>query len=443
MLRIGCSQSDITPTLPVLMGGSYQSFQCHEVRDPIMASCIIFDDGRTRVAMVSCDLGDMHRDMTLSIRERVNCATGMARENIHLMATHNHSAPTVFPVSELPLHNAALEAQLVATRQELVDDIAACVIKAHENFVPARMGYGRGRFETGAFNRRFIMSNGRSQMYGGGNLERLKREGPVDREEQVVWFEDYDGRPLAVMVNYSSHAANLYGKPIMSADFPGVMRSVLQGVLGKDVPILYLQGACGNVVGNDVEHPGFPTRENNARRIGRGLAGEALRMMSDHFTVMEDVAVSACRRMLEIPYREPPMPFAEARKQMAHYKDNWDDFRQLDLAVRAAITTSLRIEAYMRKALAEEVEIAAFALGDVFFVINPAELFVEFQIDIKAHFKNRKVIMCELTNGRSGYVPTKLACALGGYETIVTRFNPGAGEMIRDASRELIEQLIG
>ncbi|MFN2352622.1 MAG: hypothetical protein ABR497_11825, partial [Kiritimatiellia bacterium] len=73
---------------------------------------------------------------------------------------------------------------------------------------------------------------------------------------------------------------------------------------------------------------------------------------------------------------------------------------------------------------------------------NPAELFVEFQLDIKNRFKDRKVIVTELTNGRIGYVPTRLACALGGYETILTRFNPGTGELIRDTSCTLIESLI-
>jgi len=57
-------------------------------------------------------------------------------------------------------------------------------------------------------------------------------------------------------------------------------------------------------------------------------------------------------------------------------------------------------------------------------------------------YAERKVIMTEQTNGRISYVPTPLAHALGGYETIISRFGPGAGEMIRDASCELLEKLI-
>ena len=40
------------------------------------------------------------------------------------------------------------------------------------------------------------------------------------------------------------------------------------------------------------------------------------------------------------------------------------------------------------------------------------------------------------------HVTAPLAHALGGYETIISRFGPGAGEMIRDAGCELIENLL-
>ena len=136
------------------------------------------------------------------------------------------------------------------------------------------------------------------------------------------------------------------------------------------------------------------------------------------------------------------MPFAEAREKWAYYQARWQDFLRLDIEERGAIHGALRLAGYTKDSETEEAEIAAFALGDVFFVTNPAELFVEYQLDVKDRFKGRNIIMTEQTNGRISYVPTPLAHALGGYETIITRFGPGAGEMIRDASCELIEQLI-
>ncbi|MBT3377516.1 MAG: hypothetical protein HN742_32990 [Lentisphaerae bacterium] len=64
------------------------------------------------------------------------------------------------------------------------------------------------------------------------------------------------------------------------------------------------------------------------------------------------------------------------------------------------------------------------------------------QLDIKQRFPHRDVIVAELTNGRIAYVPTRLAHALGGYETMIARFGPGADETIRDTSCELLEELM-
>jgi neutral ceramidase len=408
MLHIGTFQSDITPQLPVLMGGSFLMFEGLEVNDPILASCVVADDGNTRIAITSCDLGSVPQDMTNSIRKKVNEKTGTKCENIHLMATHNHSCPTVFHARDLPFHefDEVSQTRREATRQKFVDDIADCIIKAHDNLTPALMGYGRGKFEGGAFNRRFIMSNGRSMMHGSKNLERLKPEGPADPEVQVVWFKDHKGDPLAVIVNYASHASNLYGKPIMSADFPGVMRDVLQSVLGKIIPILYLQGACGNIMCDDLENKNHTKLVSTAVRVGRGLAGEALRIMSDNFMLIEDVKVMACNKTLEIPYRVPPMSFEKAKEKWEYYKHHWDEFKQFSIEERVSLLTTLRLARYKQKSQTERAEIGAFSLGDIFFVTNQAELFVEYQLEIKEHFKGQKVIVTELTNGRIGYVPT-------------------------------------
>ncbi len=444
MLRIGCAQADITPELPVLMGGSFLMFEGLTVHDPLGASCVVADDGETRIAFVSCDLGSVPQDMTHAIREQVNRATGTPCANIHLMATHNHSCPTVFPMRDLPFHKGdeASRARREATCRKLVNDIATCVIAAHKDPVPARMGYGRGRFDGGAFNRRFIMSNGRSRMHGGKNLKRLQPEGPADPEVQTVWFEDTDGCPLAVMLNYSSHPANLYGKPLMSADYPGVARDVLQGALGKHVPVVFLQGCSGNVMCDDLDNPYRTKGMATVRRVGCALAGEALRIMGDVAERKDQVRITACNRILYLPYREPPLPFEEAREQLEIHRRDWQAFTALDIEERVALLTTLRIEGYLQTAPSEPAEIAAVALGDVVLVTNQAELFVEYQLDIKARFKAQKIMVAELTNGRIGYVPTRLACALGGYETIETRFNPDAGEQISEASCGLIEGLI-
>ena len=428
------------------MGGSFVKFLSQEVLDPLMASCVVADDGKTQVAIVSCDLCTMPRDIVLSIRAQASQITGIPTDNIHITTTHNHSGPRIRTNLPLADDSESEKELLEATRRKLVADVAECIAAAHSRLTPARMGYGSGAFEGGAFNRRFIMSDGRSRMGGGetDTRKRLKPEGPTDPQVQVAWFEDTEGRQLAVMVSYASHPVNLYARATVSADFPGVMRASLQAVLGDDLSVVYLQGACGNIHPRGPQDPRFQAGGMvNALRVGRGLAGETLRIMGDNVADAEDVSVSVCSRILEIPYREVlPMPLEEAREKRTYYRDCWDEFGRLDIDDKSAIYSTLYTGQFKEKSPAERVEVAAFALGDVFFVTNPAEYFVEFQLDIKEHFKGRKVIVCELTNGFVSYVPTRLACALGGFETILTWFNPGAGDLIRDVSCEQLDRLM-
>ena len=62
MLNIGTAQTEITPDRPVLMGGAFLQIECHEILDPLMASCVVAEDGASRVVIVSCDLGSVPRD---------------------------------------------------------------------------------------------------------------------------------------------------------------------------------------------------------------------------------------------------------------------------------------------------------------------------------------------------------------------------------------------
>jgi len=72
------------------------------VHDPLMARVVVLEQGEgavlprrdapTRVAIVSCDLLGMHREVTARVRERA-AAQGIAPEGVVLAATHDHAGP--------------------------------------------------------------------------------------------------------------------------------------------------------------------------------------------------------------------------------------------------------------------------------------------------------------------------------------------------------------
>ena len=91
------------------------------------------------------------------------------------------------------------------------------------------------------------------------------------------------------------------------------------------------------------------------------------------------------------------------------------------------------------------VELTAISFGEVALVTNPAELFVEFGIEIKERSPFKTTIVAELTNGYCGYVGPEDAFALGGYEvqrTVYTcRLSKESGRRMTDATVNLLEAL--
>src|SRR5690606_9874850 len=128
----------------------------------------------------------------------------------------------------------------------------------------------------------YIMSDGRSKMHPkrGENSDRLMAEGPGDDSVHVFWFEDEDGQLLAAMVQFTAHAIVMNGTSYASADYPGVIRQTIPQVFGEEVCVAFLQGAAGNVCPFDVTIEGHGSGPVWRQRIGRAIAGEAIRLIS-------------------------------------------------------------------------------------------------------------------------------------------------------------------
>ena len=77
---------------------------------------------------------------------------------------------------------------------------------------------------------------------------------------------------------------------------------------------------------------------------------------------------------------------------------------------------------------------------------NPAELFVEYQLDIKDGSPFGKTMVTELTNGWCGYIPTKRAMEGGSYEARLAHSSKLAsetGDMIVGATLKLLGDVKG
>lgn len=91
-----------------------------------------------------------------------------------------------------------------------------------------------------------------------------------------------------------------------------------------------------------------------------------------------------------------------------------------------------------------DFEIQALRIGDAALVLIPAELFVEFGLDLKRRSPFKPTYVISMANGSHGYVPTEHAFQRGGYEVRtgpVSLLTPKAGDQIVTAALDLLAGL--
>ncbi len=447
-LKAGASHIDITPDLPVSLGGVFLSYETDRVIDALLASSLSVTDGDNTTIIISVDMSLVTEETSKEIRDRINQKTGVDQKHIIVCATHNHSGPFTL------IHTVFRSKQQLEKDRLVIDKIiektVLCAHKAFDNMREAKMGYGSGTAQRCCFNRRYIMSNGRAQLnpVGVDRTDRLMVEGPVDEQVQTVWFEDHQGNIISVLVNLSTHSAMFYGQEYITADFPGSMRKTVWGALGEKFPILYLQGSSGNIITFDFEHDDqWGKGLDGYKHIGRILAGEVIKLISLTRAESTDSGISHLSRTIDIPFRDYGSD--EIKTAMMLYKESLDrtdsveffNDRLKTLEEKALFFSITGIEKMKSQHKDKPVEINAIRLGDVVIVTNPAELFVEYQLEIKKKFKDRKIIVAELTNGWTSYIPTRQAIALGGYEVKIRHLVDEAGSLITQNSIELIKEV--
>ena len=91
-----------------------------------------------------------------------------------------------------------------------------------------------------------------------------------------------------------------------------------------------------------------------------------------------------------------------------------------------------------------DVEVMTLVLGDNAIVAWPAEVFVEYGMEVRKRFADKNIIIGELSNGTIAcYLPTEDAIEQGGYEPTITGATtpePKIGKDMVNATIKLLEQ---
>src|SRR5262245_18118670 len=252
VFRAGAFAQDITPRkFPVSVNGGMTDRQATSASDPLHARCLVLDDGVNKLAFAVCDSCMIPREITDEAKRLAQKLTGISPERILISATHTHTAPTVGGVFQ-----SEPDSDYVAY---LPGQIARGIAKAHERLAPAKIGWGVGKDDTQVFNRRWKREEGKIPPNPFGAIDRVQMNpghlapgliepaGPIDPEISLLSVVTTDGKPLALLANYSLHYVG--NVPPLSADYFAIfadkMKELVRG--DKDFVGIMSNGTSGNI----------------------------------------------------------------------------------------------------------------------------------------------------------------------------------------------------
>ena len=443
----GACTVNITPVSDIATWGSMTHLRRNEEEDSdLLAHAVVFSDGQATGAIVSLDLTNLDRASALALREACEVRTGIPSSNITLAATHTHVAPRT---GVRPVFSKSASDPLYV--DYLFRRVVEAVEKAKESMRPARIAAGNAPTKGLTFNRRYLKPDGGIKMVFAFDRDpALPPEGPADEDLGYIFFEEPDGTPIALLTSFSAHNHVVGGCPVpgrgpdrfFHRDFGGRFGDVVRKRLGRDIPTVYLAGAGGNTAWQDPNVPPPVDGAAAAWRIGERLADAFL----DHYGSRPRAEIENLQFASEV-IAIPDRPLEESQFCGDHCdcRGSSEEIHAVDRARYGAARAALEKRRELGDtATSAIVELGAIAIGDVAVSTNPAELFVEFGLEIKERSPFAVTLISELSNGHCGYVPTERAFEGGGYEThrsvLTSRLAKNAGSIIADNCVQTLER---
>lgn len=452
VFNVGAAQVDITPEMGIQIAGSIGIKRPAEfVVDPIFVKALVVESGGRKLCVLSLDLLSITNDYADRIRDEAARLIGTSRDAVMVHIVQNHAAPSLGHLmcdKDNPIYVGEwtwLRGGDERYNEPAMAGILRAVKEADAARAPAVLGVDRGMDSRVAFNRRYVLRDGRAEMGSGGDLRNvLYREGPMDPEVGVACFQTQSLKPIALLLHHTCHPVHAYPLRYITAGWPGAWSSEMRRMAGGECVPLVVNGCCGNVIHRDILNP---TQVDTAENMGRLLsetAGKVLREL--RYDNADPRLEWRCRKM-PIPFRElPEERLAAARKRIAETppfppSPTQRGFIDWDWIYDVAI---LDVERMRNRCGHYEYEIQAFRIGPLAIVALIGEPFVEGQLRIKLDSPFKHTFLAHMSNGYVGYIPTPEAIRRGGYETRLgwgSKLAPEALDMIVKATGEVLNEL--
>jgi hypothetical protein len=446
--RAGAAVVDVSPTwTPIITNGGMLTRSVNAIKTRVHARAIALADAQGQAVIMVVDSCMMDRKLLDEAKSLAAARTGIPADRILISATHTHTAPA----SMGALGTDPDPAYPPFLRDKLVEAVAA----AQANLEPAQIGFARGQAAEFTGLRQWIRrpdkiqedpfgnKTVRANMHAGYVLADATGEaGPEDPEISLISVQARDGRPIAVLANYSMH---YFGDAEMSADYFGVFSEELKNRLapttvpGKPPFVGIMSHGCsGDIHRRDYRVPKAQWPEHTIEQYAAALVDIALQARTG-IRHRADVDVAMAEQRLPMKYRTPDRQRLEwAQRIVAAMGERRIPKDRTEVYAREQIFLHERQETV--------IVVQALRVGDLAIATTPTETYAITGLRIKAASPLAQTMVIELANGGDGYVPPPEMHAWGGYNTWAARtagLQVDAEPRIAEAAITLLEKVAG
>lgn len=448
-LLVGAAVVDVTPDqLPVLVNGNFLSKTADKVKTRVNARAIVLRHGEQQIALVVVDSCMIPQLLLDEVKQRAAQRTNLKPDHIMISATHTHTAPSAFAALGTP----ADMNYVPLLRERIVESLVA----AESNLQPAQFGWGSA--DAGDFTalRRWVLRPDRirtdpfgnptvrATMHAASKLENVTgQSGPEDPELSMIAFQTLDGKPIAVLANFSMH---YFGDQPISADYFGLFCDGLENYLGEtdggeESQSKRVVGVLSHGCSGDIWRRDYVTWTGKDSTTIESYTQGLLKIATDVYDSIEfsrGGSLAMAETRLPLRYRVPDQQRLQWARQIV------DQFEG-DLPSNQTEVYALE-QVLLHEMQSTEVVVQGIRIGDIAIATTPNETYALTGLKIKARSPLAKTMVIELANGADGYIPPPEQHYLGGYNTWEARsagLEVQAEPKIAAAAITLLEQVTG
>jgi len=417
-LRVGAAAAELEADDTMPIAGGIHAWRAKGQEGKLRATAVVIESGHgTALAIVSCDVLAVTRDLGDAAVAEIVKECGIPAENVLLHATHTHHAP-----STLRVHGYG---RCEPFCERLKAGIVKSVREARRKLSAARFLFAMAEERTVGMNSRLLLKDG-TIFWVGSREDAVRPTGPFDPDLPVFVFRSTAGSLVALLYGHSTHSIGSLRPGVRSPTFYGMVAQDLETQLGGIVA--FLEGASGST-----HNYNCSAQEAFSRIKQAVLAG------LDRAQVQEVTKLAAIKR----PFTFKVRTFDEAAEEEAVSQ-------YCNKRIKAGAESVISVFRQMRRELAphqgqmRQTWLQVMRIGEVAIVGVPAELFTRLGIDIKKRSPLKHTVVVELANDWIGYLPDREAHQLGGYQVwtgLHSYAEPGTGERLVEEAVAMLKKL--